>query len=358
MPSPFVLCRTSLRLITRSLGPLVPLGLVGLLAAASMAPAVVAQPAAGADSLPGLVTVPKGAVLIKGAEPSASDAQTPVPEGGRVGPGLYDNDYFKLRFTFPAAWTEKYAGPPPSDSGYYVLAQLQPADSAANGRITGPRGTVQITARDLLFTDAPQASAQALLAGTQAELQPVYQLDQPVARVQMAGRSFVRLAYSSAQAGLRWSVWATEIRCHVVQFVITSPDPAFIDTALKSVRKLQLPAQAGIDPGTDSGPETGTGGAQMPMCIAGYASPEHLLRRVDPILPPGRFNPIPVRIIIDNSGEVRHIHILSAFPEQAQAVNAALRQWRFKPHVIAGHPVEVETGLLFGLGRHVRESGN
>jgi periplasmic protein TonB len=55
-----------------------------------------------------------------------------------------------------------------------------------------------------------------------------------------------------------------------------------------------------------------------------------------------------VRLIIDRQGKVKHIHFLSAFPAQAQAISAAVLQWRFKPYLRNGQPVEVETGILFG----------
>jgi hypothetical protein len=72
------------------------------------------------------------------------------------------------------------------------------------------------------------------------------------------------------------------------------------------------------------------------------------VRKVDPILADRRFNPIPVRIIIDTEGKVKHVHFLSAFPEQAKGITDALLQWRFKPYLRDGQPVEVETGIMFG----------
>jgi hypothetical protein len=86
----------------------------------------------------------------------------------------------------------------------------------------------------------------------------------------------------------------------------------------------------------------------QPVCIQAYASPETILERVDPVFSEQKFNQIPVRVIIDREGKVKHIHFLSAFPAQSQAITAALAQWRFKPYRRNGEPVEVETGLLFG----------
>jgi hypothetical protein len=69
---------------------------------------------------------------------------------------------------------------------------------------------------------------------------------------------------------------------------------------------------------------------------------------VDPIFTNRRYNPIPVRVVIDVNGEVKHIHFISSFPEQAKTITDALQQWRFKPYVVNGKAVEVETGISFG----------
>jgi hypothetical protein len=113
-----------------------------------------------------------------------------------------------------------------------------------------------------------------------------------------------------------------------------------IETILQEMNKMGLP--------TDANPPSGIGGGDLPVCIKDYATGENVTERVDPIFTERRFNPVPVRIIIDKEGKVKHIHFLSAFPEQAAAVTDALWQWRFKPYIRDGHPVEVETGIMFG----------
>ena len=52
--------------------------------------------------------------------------------------------------------------------------------------------------------------------------------------------------------------------------------------------------------------------------------------------------------VIDKEGKVKHIHFLSAFPDQAKAITDAMGQWKFKRHLRDGQPVEVETGIMFG----------
>jgi len=98
----------------------------------------------------------------------------------------------------------------------------------------------------------------------------------------------------------------------------------------------------------EASPTGGTGGGAFPVCIKDYANDENLITRVDPVLTEHRFNPVPVRIIIDKEGKVKHIHFLSAFPDQAKAITDALSQWKFRRYMRNGQPVEVETGIMFG----------
>ena len=102
--------------------------------------AAAAQAPGGGHSAasPVLQKVPENVILVKGAWSSASDTVTPLPEGGKVSTSSYDNPYFGLTLPLPAGWIQKYEGPPPSDSGYYVLAQMRPADPTPAKTRAGP----------------------------------------------------------------------------------------------------------------------------------------------------------------------------------------------------------------------------
>ena len=279
--------------------------------------------------------VPTGVILVKGAWSSASDSVTPVPEGGIVTGGAFRDEYFGITYGLPKDWTEKYHGPPPSDSGRYVLAQLQPAETSGT-----TAGHILITAQDLFFTPLPTANPLELASYEKDNLQSDYKLDVAPKQIKVASRAFSFYAYSSPVAGLRWYVLGTEIRCHAVEFVLTSRDTKLLDSWVADMSRMQLPAEASA-----SG---GQGGGAFPVCIKDYAKAENLIARVDPVLTDHRFSPIPVRIIIDKSGKVKHIHFLSAFPGQDKVIADALQQWKFKPYMQDGQPVEVETGIMFG----------
>ncbi|HEY6302358.1 MAG TPA: hypothetical protein VIX14_04770 [Terriglobales bacterium] len=283
---------------------------------------------------------PEGDILVKGAWSSASDSVTPVPEGGSVTNNIFHNQYFGMTYSLPLDWTQEYEGPPPSDGGRYVLAQIRPPDT-----YKGPiRGTILITAEDMFFTPMPAANALELIDYMKGHLQANYRVERPLTEAKIAGRSFRFFAYESPAAQLHWYVAATEIRCHAVEIVLTSRDTKLLESLILDMNKMKLPEEAA--------PAAGAGGGTVPVCIKDYARDKNLTARVDPVFTEHRFNSVLVRIIIDREGKVKHIHFLSAFPDQATAIADALGQWKFKPYLQNGKPGEVETGIIFGHAPH------
>jgi Gram-negative bacterial TonB protein C-terminal len=270
--------------------------------------------------------LPPETLLVRGAWSSASDPVTPVPEAGTVASLAYVNEYFGLTYPLPAHWTQKYEGPPPSDSGYYVLAQILPPESPAGGLL----GSVLIVAHDLFFMPVPAADALQFVNDTSEHLTADYRVEQPPTRVRIHDRSFVRFGYVAPATGLHWYILATEVRCHVVQFIFTSRDTALIRSLVRDFNNVRFR------------------GGDAPLCVNDYANDANVIERVEPVLFEHRFHPIPVRVVIGKDGKVEHIHFLSAFPSEAQSITAALRQWRFRPYLSDGQPVAVETGILFG----------
>jgi hypothetical protein len=279
--------------------------------------------------------VPTGMILVKGAWSSASDSVTPVPEESRVTNGVLSDPYFGIKFILPSGWVKGYDGPPPSDTARYILTHLRVAGSHTPGT-----GSILISAQDMFFTPLPATNALQLLNYLKDTLQEDYKVEEPLTPAKIAGRPFAFFAYWSPVAQLHWYVVATQIRCHAIEIVLTSRDTKLLASLLRDLDQMILPAEAS--------PTGGTGGGDFPVCRKDYARKENILAKVDPVFPEPRSNSVPVRIIIDQKGMIKHIHFVSAFPEQAKAITDALFQWRFKPYLQNGQPVEVETGIMFG----------
>jgi len=287
----------------------------------------------GSSDTQPMTKVPKGVILVKGAWSRASDSVTPLPEDGNVTNNVFDDRYFGITWALPPDWTEKYKGPPPSDSGRYVLAEIATAET-----FKGPaRGSILITADDMFFTPFPAANSAEFIDYTKDNLQADYKIERSPKQFSIGGRPFTYFAYWSPSAELHWYILATQIRCHTVEVVLSSSNTKLLDALMQELNRITFSANESL-----------TGEEAVPVCIKDYARDENVIARVDPVFSERRFNAIPIRIIIDKAGKVKHIHFLSAFPEQAKAITDALGQWRFRPYLRNGEPVEVETGILFG----------
>jgi protein TonB len=84
-----------------------------------------------------------------------------------------------------------------------------------------------------------------------------------------------------------------------------------------------------------------------------------LISRVEPTYPPlarqARIQGVVVlTAIISKDGSIQNLQLLTGHPMLAPAAIDAVKQWRYKPFLLAGQPVEVETivTVTFHLGEH------
>ena len=270
------------------------------------------------------------ACLASGLAWQQSGAIIPMPRPGEgtVASGTYTNKYFDLSYPLPAGWTEGLAGPPPSHNGYYVLSTFAP-----QGEQTG---MILIAAQDIFFAAKPLRDAKTMageVARAMSQLDGTT-VDQQTSEVTIAGRPFSRVDFSGV--GLFHRTWITEIRCHLVSVTLTTRSRDEREALVQSLDRL-----------------ASIGKRAAPVCIRDYAADEQVVHKVEPAELSSSPMSIPVRIIINSDGTVKHVHVIRAAEAQRKTIEEALRQWTFKPHTIAGQPVQMETGLAFGGSRKV-----
>ena len=270
-----------------------------------------------------------GAVL-HGTMPSSQRAkivQSANPEDGKVIDGVFVSDYFNLSYRLPDGWTEGLAGPAPSQSGYYVLGTWTPKHDFA--------GTVLVVAQDMFFAPDSSDDVKNVVAEFRQVMSAVdgMTIDREPVPVSVGGHPGYRIDFSGV--GLFRSMFAIEIRCHVVTFNLTSRDPELLASLARSVDNL---ASVRKEEMSDAVPE----------CLRDYAS-ENIVHRVEPDAVGAKAASIPVRMIVATDGSVKHVHVIRASAAQRRNIEEAVRQWKFKSYVKQGHPVEVETGVMFNL---------
>jgi protein TonB len=76
-----------------------------------------------------------------------------------------------------------------------------------------------------------------------------------------------------------------------------------------------------------------------------------LIHRVQPVYPVPAMavhltGTVKLRAIIGTDGSVRNLEVVSGNPILASAAVDAVRQWRYRPTLLSGKPVEVETEIM------------
>src|SRR5271163_2825678 len=165
---------------------------------------------------------------------------------------------------------------------------------------------------------------------------------------------------------------------HVVKQVQTDIVNGALRTPTKIPQKIQMikedeapPAMASA--GVVGGVPGGIPGGQMggviggiisttPVAVPKVATPQRvrvsagvtsglLIRRVQPVYPPlarqARIQgQVLLRAQISKDGSIENLQLISGHPMLAPAAIDAVKQWKYKPYLLNGEPVEVDTEVL------------
>jgi protein TonB len=79
-----------------------------------------------------------------------------------------------------------------------------------------------------------------------------------------------------------------------------------------------------------------------------HIDPAMLIHRVEPVYPTlarqiGRAGRVELRAVIATDGTIQALQVVSGDPMFYQSAMAAVRQWRYRPTVLNGQPVEIDT---------------
>jgi len=84
----------------------------------------------------------------------------------------------------------------------------------------------------------------------------------------------------------------------------------------------------------------------------------YLIHRVQPEYPTiaktaGIQGVVEIAALISKEGAIENLHVLKGHPMLVSAAINAVRQWRYRPYILNGDPIEVDTLITvnFTLGR-------
>ena len=85
-----------------------------------------------------------------------------------------------------------------------------------------------------------------------------------------------------------------------------------------------------------------------PRRVIGHIDPAMLIHRVEPVFPPlaqqtHRGGRVELRAVIATDGTIHSLQIVSGDPLFYQSAMNAVKQWRYRPTILNGQPVEIDT---------------
>jgi protein TonB len=164
---------------------------------------------------------------------------------------------------------------------------------------------------------------------------------------------------------------------HVVHQIQTDIVNGALRTPTKIPQKIQMikedeappqMASAGVVGGVPGGIPGGQMGgviggiiSSTPVAVPKVATPQRvrvsagvtsglLIRKVNPTYPPlarqARISgTVVLRAVISKDGSIENLSLVSGHPMLAPAAIEAVKQWKYKPYLLNGEPVEVDTEI-------------
>ncbi|MBZ5526411.1 MAG: TonB family protein [Acidobacteriia bacterium] len=149
--------------------------------------------------------------------------------------------------------------------------------------------------------------------------------------------------------------------------------PKAIPKEVKIIKEEELPADMGAVGGVPGGVPGGSTGGVIGGVIGGMAPPPpkqsrirqggnvtqaNIIYRAQPSYPPLARQTriqgtVKLHAIISKTGTVQQLEVVSGHPLLVQAALDAVRQWRYRPTLLNGEPVEVDTTIdvVFSLNQ-------
>ncbi len=149
--------------------------------------------------------------------------------------------------------------------------------------------------------------------------------------------------------------------------------PTKIPQKIQMIKEDEAPPPAMASSGVVGGVPGGIPGGQMggviggiisstPVAVPKVAAPQRvrvsqgvsqglLVRKVNPVYPPlarqARISgTVVLRAVISKDGSIENLALVSGHPMLAPAAIDAVKQWKYRPYLLNGEPVEVDTEVL------------
>jgi TonB family protein len=288
----------------------------------------------------------------------------PAYENGSLADNTYTNECFGLSLPIPDGWQVNSIGANGKaihlSGGNLVLLMIRQPKEGSSGNGIG------LTARDPSALPPTTEAFVSNFVHAQINADPQHrELLRDAYTVDYGGRNFVRSDYKQALNGhpLYLALVFTKFRGYYIGEMITAGLQEGLEESAKSLQHISFrndePEPKCVMKGNDnssgiisgiisSSPGPSSGGR---VRVSQKVSQGLLAKKVPPHYPDDARQAriqgqVVLQAIIDTNGDVKDLSLVSGHPMLAPAAIDAVKHWKYKPYLLNGLPVEVETQIV------------
>ncbi|MFZ3340134.1 MAG: energy transducer TonB [Terriglobales bacterium] len=288
--------------------------------------------------------------LLATAQPAANEpAGTLHFENGVIANGTYSNECLGFSLPIPAGWKideSIIAGGKArhrSEKSLVLLFLRQEGN---------PIGRIILSAS---VPDDETSTAQDFVSSAvheQIKASPDRELVRDTAPVDYGGQHFYRADYKGLLGGkepLYFAYVYTKFRGYVIGETVVSGSPQGLDAAANSLQPISF-QQDEVNPKCVMAPDESASKNAQPqrVRISPGVATGLLVKKVTPEYPADARQAriqgtVILQAVIDKDGNVADLSLVSGHPMLAPAAIRAVKQWKYKPYLLNGVPMPVET---------------
>ena len=144
---------------------------------------------------------------------------------------------------------------------------------------------------------------------------------------------------------------------HSVTAESSQPADPFANSPGNDILAVPCPSCINIPAAGPQAPTVSEPRRQKPLLVT-HIDPAMLVHRVEPMYPilakqTGRSGRVELRAVIATDGTIQSLQVVSGDPLFYQSAMDAVRQWRYRPTVLNGEPVEIDTFItvIYNINR-------
>jgi len=305
-------------------------------------------------------------------QPANDSSNTLMFENGAIANRVYSNECLGFSLPIPAGWatTDGIMGPDRKAThngnalqllAIHPLGEKPPSTFVALTALNGQTGTAE---------DFVSSNVHSQIKSRPKEAE----LIRDAFGISYGGQQFFRADYTfttpsdpNALSGTLYVAYVyTKFRGFVIGETIMASSPDALDKAANTLRgisfqddrinpKCVMESEAGssLNPAPGPGPNAPQSNSASPqrVRVSQKASTGLLIRKVSPNYPEiarqARVQgSVVLQAVIDKNGNVVDLTLVSGHPILAPAAIKAVKQWKYKPYLLNGQAVKVETQIV------------